>query len=177
MRVRPSRVCPAAWRPCPRGVGETVSRQIANRLSVGWWTATLVTSLLIGGLSGCASSPVWSSLHSDTSVPDVWPLGSLSAAHWHTMETNAEASDFVIVRSEFVRHSPQLSEHGRRHVMEIAARLGNVPFPVLIEPAERTPQLDAARRDHVVWLLQQLGVDAAGRVVVSPPYSNGLNVD
>lgn len=128
--------------------------------------------------AGCASSHLWHG-HADPPVPDVWPLGSLSAAHWHTMETNAEASDFVIYRSEFLRHSPVLTAFGRSHVMEIAARLPNVPFPVLVEPepADSATQLDAARRHHVILLLNQLGVqDAAPRTVVSMPYANGLTL-
>ena len=125
-------------------------------------------------LTGCTTS-VWHA-HVDTSVPYVWPLGSVSAAHWHTMETNAEASDFTIYRSEFVRHSPMLTALGRSHLMEIAARLPSVPFPVLVEPEPHNTasQLDLARRQHVVQLLNELGLhDAGSRTVVSPPYSNG----
>lgn len=136
-------------------------------------TRGLLLTMLICA-AGCTTS-AWHT-HVDSAVPDVWPLGSLSAAHWHTMETNAEASDFVVYRSEFVRHSPVLTAFGRSHVMEIAARLPSVPFPVLVEPEphHKAAQLDLARRQHVVRLLNELSVpDAASRTVVSPPYSNG----
>lgn len=143
------------------------------------------TMCMLLALCGCVTErllpgiPVGSWLHADLAVPDTYPLGSISAAHWHTMETNAEAGDFVINRSEFVTHSPQLTPHGQRHVMEIAARLGNVPFPVLVQPSANMDQrLDGARRESVIQLLNQLNVyDAATRTLVSEPYSNGIPTD
>ncbi|MCR9200764.1 MAG: hypothetical protein NXI04_19175 [Planctomycetaceae bacterium] len=135
---------------------------------------TVMSLIMLMGLVGCTSA-VWHA-PADPAVPDVWPLGSLSAAHWHTMETNAEASDFVIHRSEFVRHSSMLTALGRSHVMEIAARMPSVPFPVLVEPEphDTAMQLDLARRQHVIQLLTELGVsDASSRTVVSLPYSQG----
>lgn len=113
-------------------------------------------------------------------VPDALPLGSISRAHWHTMETNGEASDFVMYRNEFADGSPNLSPFGRDHIMEIAARMPTAPFPVLIERSDENgnPELDALRRTNVVQLLSQLGVhDAHQRTVVSQPYSDGISSD
>lgn len=139
-------------------------------------------------LSGCAagagaSLPVPSFgflCRPGMAVPDVVPLGSISAAHWHTMEANGEASDFVLYRSEFVEGSPDLAPFGRDHIMEIAARMPTTPFPVLIQRSENNsnPQLDAMRRDAVVQLLSQFGVcDAHHRTVVSQPYSDGISAN
>lgn len=139
----------------------------------------IVVCAALSTLSGCASVPL-PSLHGSRSlaVPDVLPLGAVSRAHWHTMETNGEASDFVLYRNEFVDQSSELSPYGRDHIMEIAARLPAVPFPVLVQRSENNsdPELDAARRDAVVRILNQLGnADADSRTVVSQPYSDGIN--
>ena len=111
-------------------------------------------------------------------IPDIMPLGAISRAHWHTMETNGEASDFVIYRNEFVDNSSELSPYGRDHVMEIAARMPSTPFPVIVQRSlnNADPELDANRRNLVVQVLTDLGAgDAAQRTVVSQPYSDGIN--
>jgi hypothetical protein len=111
-------------------------------------------------------------------VPDVMPLGTISRAHWHMMETNGEATDFVIHRNEFVDNSSELSPYGRDHVAEIAARMSSAPFPVLVQRSENNsdPELDAARRQLVARVLTDLGnPDADHRTIVSQPYSNGIN--
>lgn len=128
-----------------------------------WWNPT-------GWFSGSA--------HSRHSVPDVLPLGSVTRAHWHAMQTNGEAADFVMYRNEFVHNSSELSPYGRDHIAEIAARMPSTPFPVLIQRSQNNadPELDQIRRDLVVRVLTDLGnQDANQRVVVSQPYSNGIN--
>lgn len=146
-------------------------------------TTTIGRGLLItvccALVSGCAHVPLpaLAGVRS-LAVPDVLPLGAISRAHWHTMETNGEASDFVLYRNEFVDQSSDLSPYGRDHIMEIGARLPAVPFPVLVQRSENNsnPELDAARRDLVVRVLTQLGnPEADGRTVVSQPYSDGIN--
>ena len=127
---------------------------------------------LSGACSGCLSG------HRSMAVPDIVPLGAISRAHWHTMETNGEASDFVIHRNEFVDNSSALSPYGRDHIMEIAARMPSTPFPILVQRSDNNsdPELDAMRRNLVVRVLTDLGAsDAERRTVVSQPYSNGIN--
>lgn len=127
---------------------------------------------LSGVFSGCLSG------HRSMAVPDMIPLGAVSRAHWHTMETNGEASDFVIHRNEFADNSSELSPYGRDHIMEIAARMPSTPFPVLVQRSDNNsdPELDALRRNLVVRVLTDLGArDAERRTVVSQPYSNGIN--
>lgn len=100
------------------------------------------------------------------------------AAHWHTMQTNGEAADFVMYRNEFVDNSSELSPYGRDHIAEIAARMPSTPFPVIVQRSwnNADPELDQVRRDIVVRVLTDLGnQDANQRVVVSQPYSNGIN--
>ncbi|MEZ6031720.1 MAG: hypothetical protein R3C17_01330 [Planctomycetaceae bacterium] len=111
-------------------------------------------------------------------VPDVLPLGSVSRAHWHAMQTNGEAADFVMYRNEFVDNSSELSPYGRDHIAEIAARMPSTPFPIIVQRSwnNADPELDQVRRDIVVRVLTDLGnQDANQRVVVSQPYSNGIN--
>jgi len=111
-------------------------------------------------------------------IPDIIPLGAVSRAHWHMMETNGEASDFVIHRNEFVDNSSELTPYGRDHIAEIAARMPSAPFPVLVQRSinNADPELDQIRRDVVVRVLTDLGnPDASQRTVVSQPYSNGIN--
>lgn len=130
---------------------------------------TLLIAILSGMVCGCART---------LTTPDVLPLGSVSRAHWHVMETNGEASDFILYRNEFVDNAAELSPYGRDHLMEIAARMPSVPFPVLVQRSEdnSNPQLDAARRDLVVGLLSRMGnADADCRTVVSQPYSDGIH--
>lgn len=106
------------------------------------------------------------------------PLGAVNRAHWHMMETNGEAADFVIYRNEFVDNSSELTPYGRDHIAEIAARMPSTPFPVLVQRSlnNADPELDNLRRDIVVRVLTDLGnQDAAQRTVISQPYSNGIN--
>jgi len=106
------------------------------------------------------------------------PLGAVNRAHWHMMETNGEAADFVIYRHEFVDNSSELTPYGRDHIAEIAARMPSTPFPVLVQRSlnNADPELDMLRRDIVVRVLTDLGnLDAEQRTVVSQAYSNVIN--
>ncbi|MFW6125097.1 MAG: hypothetical protein ACOC46_03020, partial [Pirellulales bacterium] len=100
-----------------------------------------------------------------------------------------EASDFVIYEHEFVGESYQLTPAGQDHVKQIAARVGNTTFPVIVEqsessvrpdseygyPVSRNPQLDATRREVIVHALSAMGVaDADQRVLVSPALAEGF---
>ena len=149
-------------------------------------TSNLFLIAAVSGVCmGCVSSssglpfPAFGFGHSRSmAVPDVIPLGAISRAHWHTMETNGEASDFVIYRNEFVDNSTQFAPYGRDHIMEIAARMPSTPFPVIVQRSDNNsdPELDAARRDLVVRVLTDMGCqDAQQRTVVSQPYNDGIN--
>jgi hypothetical protein len=94
------------------------------------------------------------------------------------METNAEATDFVMYRCEFVDNTSELTPAGQSHIAEIAARMPSTPFPVIIQQSMNNsdPELDQIRRDLVIRVLSDLGApDAARRTFVSQPYSNGVN--
>lgn len=109
-----------------------------------------------------------------------FPLGQVTDAHWETMQTNAEAADFIFYDHEFVGQTANLTPLGRKHLLSVALRLEHVPFPVVIEESPRgeNPQLDAARRQTVIDQLAQLGLDRQmleARVVVAPAFTEGLS--
>ena len=66
-------------------------------------------------------------------IPQVLPLGKTVEAWYQVMETNAEASDFILHQRDFVGETTQLTPDGKDHLMEIAARMRANPFPVVVE--------------------------------------------
>ena len=107
-----------------------------------------------------------------------FPVGQVTDAHWETQQTNAEAADFIFYDHEFEGTTPRLTPAGRKHLWQIALRLDQVPFPIVIEesPGARNPQLDMARCGAVIGELTQLGVAAAeSQVVVAAAFPEGLS--
>ncbi|QDT63739.1 hypothetical protein [Calycomorphotria hydatis] len=118
----------------------------------------------------------WNCRH--LAIPDTLPLGTTVRAHYHTMETNAEASDFVLHRYEFVDSTAELTPAGKDHIVEVAARMKSAPFPVVVERSEHNsdPELDAVRRELVAAVLTDFGVpEADQRTFVSPAYNKAAN--
>lgn len=94
------------------------------------------------------------------------------------MQTNAEAADFILHRCDFVGSTAQLTPYGRDRVMEIAARMRNAPFPVVIERSSNNadPELDDHRRSIIAQILHDHGMpESSQRVFVAPAYGPGLN--
>lgn len=130
------------------------------------------------GAGGCHPVSGWLFRRRTFAVPDTLPLGSTVRAHYHTMETNAEASDFILHRGEFVYNTAELTPAGRDHIVEIAARAKAAPFPVLVERSENNsdPELDARRRNLVAQILTDFGLPEANqRTIVSPAYGRHPN--
>jgi uncharacterized membrane protein YgcG len=146
--------------------------------STHWGLYFLLTAMM--GVSGCI--PCWGlpscSSRRSFAIPNTYPLGSTVRSHYHQMEMNGEAADFIIHRHEFVRNTAELNCAGKDHVMEIAARMRSAPFPVLVERSENNsdPELDQLRRNIVTQILLDFGnPDAATRCVVAPDYNKHLN--
>jgi len=144
--------------------------------------------LCLAGTSGCAriwntGYSCWHSFrahfhHRSMAIPDTYPLGNVNRAHYHTMQANAEASDFIIHRNEFVGNTAELTPFGKDHILEIAARTASTPFPVIIERTENNsdPERDEHRRMIVVRILTDLCVsEADARTFVAPAYGPGIN--
>jgi hypothetical protein len=145
-----------------------------KRQKLNWFTAGVQAAGMaaLGLASGCGGLPVWRS----HAIPDRFPLGAVERAHFHTMQTNGEAGDFILFDHDFVGSTAELNVDGRDRIMEIAARLPHTPFPVLVERSDHNsnPQLDAERRQMVALVLKDLGnADADQRVYVSPAYGRG----
>ena len=124
--------------------------------------------------------PTTLAMRRSLSIPDKYPLGSIARAHYHQMETNGEAFDFIMHRNEFVDFTGELNSFGQDHVLEIAARARSVPFPILVERSENNsdPELDQHCRQMVALMLSQMGVpNAQSRVIVSQSYAPGMNGD
>lgn len=124
--------------------------------------------------------PTTLAMRRSLSIPDKYPLGSIVRAHYHQMETNGEAFDFIMHRNEFINFTGELTAFGLDHILEIAARARSAPFPILIERSENNsdPELDQHRRQMVAMMLSQMGIpNAQARVIVSQSYAPGLNGD
>jgi len=135
-----------------------------------------ISLLLISVVAGCYV-PSFGTRRS-FAIPNTYPLGSTVRDHYHQMEMNGEASDFILHRHEFVRNTAELNCAGKDHVMEIAARMRSNPFPVLVERSENNsdPELDQLRRNIVAQILTDFGNgDAATRCIVATPYNKHLN--
>jgi hypothetical protein len=125
-----------------------------------------------------------------TGVAPPNPLGYAVDPVMQIQETNGEASDFVIYDHEFVGDTVRLNTAGEDHVKEIAVRVPETPFPIVIErsmsssrpgdkyhfPVHPNPALDDARRALVVQVLLAMGVaDAEERTVVAPAIAEGFD--
>lgn len=109
-------------------------------------------------------------------IPDEYPVGAIERAHFHQMQTNAEAADFILFQKDFVLETAELTPDGKDKVLEIAARMRSAPFPVIIERTwnNSNPEVDAHRRAIVAQILTDLGnADANNRTFVSPSYGLG----
>ncbi|HEY3964679.1 MAG TPA: hypothetical protein VGM05_09035 [Planctomycetaceae bacterium] len=147
-----------------------MKRQHFNWITYGLQAAGFA---VIGIVSGC-SGP-WALCRS-AAIPDRYPLGAVERAHFHTMQTNGEAGDFVMHQMDFVGDTAELNNDGRDHIQEIAARLQSTPFPVVVERTDNNanPQLDAERRQMVALVLKDLGnPDADQRTFVATAYGRG----
>ncbi|EDL57240.1 hypothetical protein PM8797T_01299 [Gimesia maris DSM 8797] len=127
--------------------------------------------------------------HAEIPYDSVAPLGTISDDIWQKQEENGEASDFVIVESEFVGATAKLNAAGEDHIKQIAVRMGSTPFPVVVEPSSMSvsasseykypihgnDDLDMHRRNVIVKMLQSMNVqDADERVVVAPAFTPGF---
>ncbi|MCA9003872.1 MAG: hypothetical protein KDA70_01265 [Planctomycetaceae bacterium] len=136
-------------------------------------------------ISGCQHNQH----HAEIPYDSVAPLGTISDDIWQKQEENGEASDFVIVESEFVGATAKLNAAGEDHIKQIAVRMGSTPFPVVVQPSSMTVResseykfpvhgnddLDMHRRDVIVKMLQAMNVqDADERVVVAPAFTPGF---
>lgn len=144
------------------------------------WLMPLTTAVCIAGCHHC----------SEFGDITPYPLGTISDPVWKMQESNAEASDFVIHEHEWVANSESLNDMGINHLMRIAARSAEVPYPIIVEPSSQSirkettlhqfpihndVELDLRRRDVIIEALTRRNVvDAATRVQVGPATAPGF---
>lgn len=150
-----------------------------RRPSLVRWVAGL--ALILGlATTGCHTPKISHEAKMGPVYDRPFPLGQVTDAHWETMQTNAEAADFIFFDHEFVGQTAELTPLGRKHLLSVALRLEHVPFPIVIEESPRgeNPQLDEKRRQTIVNQLTQLGLDRQmieARTVVAPAFTEGLS--
>jgi hypothetical protein len=102
------------------------------------------------------------------------PTGTFTREYYHAQAQKAEADDFVIYNQEWYLGGRDLGPYGAYHVGQIAKRLPEVPFPVVIQPSTDA-QLDLARRDLIIMKLAECGIPQPDqRVVLGFPDAEGL---
>jgi hypothetical protein len=122
-----------------------------------------------GGVCGCCANR-------SLAIQEEYPVGAVQRAHFHQMQTNGEAVDFVLFQKDFVLESAELTPDAKDKILEIAARMRSAPFPVIVERTfnNADPELDAHRRAIVAQILTDLGnPDANNRTFVSMAYGPG----
>jgi hypothetical protein len=116
------------------------------------------------------------------------PLGSTVDPYFQLQEQGGEARDFIIYEHEFEEDTARLTADGEDHMRQIAARVAQSHFPVIVQqskiaakrgtkyeyPVHPNPELDSQRLQVVVRGLSMMGVaNAAQRAVVAPALSPG----
>lgn len=132
----------------------------------------------MSSMAGCSGWCGWAHHNRSLAIPERYPIGSVMRAHFHTMQENAEAADFILHRGDFVVNTAELTPAGKDRIAEMAARMRSAPFPALVERSEHNsdPELDAHRRAIVAQVLTDMGVPEANqRTFVSPAYGKARN--
>lgn len=146
-------------------------------------TRAAMVLLLSAAVSGCCKD------RCDYLLPlEPQPVGTISDEIWKGQEVNAEASDFVVHEHEFEGNTSRLNPAGQSHVRQIAARMDETSFPIIVElssmsrdendqygyPVHNNHELDARRREYIVSTLTALGAhNVDDRVIVGPTLTPG----
>jgi hypothetical protein len=136
-------------------------------LVLGRWLPGVLASC---SLAGCT----WTNC--STIQPGALPAeeGTYVHAHQLVQMNKAEADDFVIYKSEFCDNGTKLGPFGTYRFGQMVRRLAEVPFPIVIQPAQDLA-LDEARRAAIVARLASVGVpNPEARVVIAYPEAEGL---
>lgn len=165
-------------------------------LKIKTYSLFLVLATLL--LAGCHCSDSYTGSRDGRGRPTSppydrpFPLGQVTDAHTDTQETNAEAYKFILYDHEFRESETKsgtktttLTPDGKKHLMQIAVRIQQVPFPVVIEEGE-SHQVNELRRTNVVrWLCAFHEIQEGdpqrevieGRVVIAPAIENGYRAE
>jgi hypothetical protein len=108
------------------------------------------------------------------------PLGARLYAHLNTQVANGMAAQMVLYRYDFCdgiwNDAAKLNQHGRKRLKQMVRMLQCDLHPILVEDIPEEPGLSAARRDHVLKSIAELGFTVPEEwVVVGEPQSAGLS--
>ena len=96
------------------------------------------------------------------------PFGSSLCQVMSAQVAGGQAAQFVLRRYDFLADQPELSPYGTRKLMRLASRLGEGPWPLIVETIPGNSELSEARRAYVELALQEIaGVPIAPEQVVS----------
>ncbi|MER3416616.1 MAG: hypothetical protein C4297_10440 [Gemmataceae bacterium] len=143
----------------------------ASASAAAWWAG-----LILAGLAGCHTTHPWCVDNCSDVPPGALPApaGTYVREFQNVQAGKAEMDDFVIYKHEWYMGGKDLGPYGLYHLDQIARRLPEVPFPVMIQ-AHADPELNEARRQTVIAQLAMRGIqDAQERVVVGYPAAEGL---
>jgi hypothetical protein len=108
---------------------------------------------------------------------DEKPFGSALRQAIGIQVAQAAPGQMVLYQYDFLASdspSPaELTDRGREQLARIVQRLAYAPLPVTVEQTPGQPQLDQARRAHVLHLLQHQGVPVAEHSVIIRPVRHG----
>lgn len=107
------------------------------------------------------------------------PLGARLYAHLNVQVANGTAAQMVLYRYDFYDgifgDSFRLNQHGLKRLKEMVRMLQCNIYPIIVEQTPEEPGLAAARRNHVLKSIEQLGFAVPQEwVVVDEPESAGL---
>jgi hypothetical protein len=140
------------------------------------WKALAVAAL--GSAAGCASIPSGYPCAENIQGKLPQPNGTYVREYMFRQTAKAEAEDFVIFLLEWLHEEPdKLGPLGTSHVEMIARRMKEESHPVVVQISD-DPKLDFARMTVLINSLTEMGIaDAAKRVYVGAPQSDGLYGD
>jgi hypothetical protein len=101
-------------------------------------------------------------------------------AHRTAQIARGHGAQLALYRYDFLEGdaAATLSPHGRQHLARIAELLLSTPFPLVIEQSPDNPDLDAARRAHVLTVLGSWSYEIAeDRVTVGRPEARGMSAE
>jgi hypothetical protein len=103
-------------------------------------------------------------------------------AHRTAQIARGHGAQLALYRYDFLEGdaatAAKLSPHGRQHLARIAELLLSTPFPLVIEQSLDDPDLDAARRAHVLAVLGSWSYPIdEDRVTVGQPEARGMSAE
>ncbi len=127
------------------------------------WAVVLVLAVV----AGCHTNDI-----PPGAIPQ--PYGTYDCQWIHAERVRADQDNFVIYQYEWSADVTKLTTSGQGHVAQIAQRLCQVPFPVVIEPSPDRG-VDESRRMTILEALASHGATVTpDRVVLGRPEAEGL---